>query len=104
MDNKGSKVECRRHRATDHKRVFSKLKVAASHNGTSPGTSSTQKDSILERKFCIEHVIFWWKTPSCAETMRPRPHVNGCYSSISVYFIENWYISADVVVKYDPMF
>ena len=63
-----------------------------------------QKDSILERKFCIEHVIFWWKTQSCAETMRPRPHVNGYNSSLSLYFIENWYNSAVVAVKYDPMF
>ena len=35
---------------------------------------------------------------------RVRPYVNGCYSSISLYFIENWYNSAVVVVKYDPMF
>ena len=26
-----------------------------------------QKDSMLEGKVCIEHVIFWWKTRSCAE-------------------------------------
>ena len=30
-------------------------------------TKYTQKDSILEGKVCIEHVIFWWKMRCCAE-------------------------------------
>ena len=121
-----------------------------------------QRDSILEGKFCVEHIIFWWKTRSCAETRRPRQHVNGCYtgelgydglngtrkigpsyaksvvyiwrildmhrtgtkhivrhmqrsvvqwsviskftgSSISLYFIDNWYNWAVLVVEYDHM-
>ena len=63
----------------------------------------TQKDSILEGKVCIEHVIFWWKTRSCAEKGRPRPHVNGCYSCISLHSIDNLNNWAFVVVRYDPM-
>ena len=34
---------------------------------------------------------------------RPRPHVNGCYSSISLYSIDNLNNWAFVVVRYDPM-
>ena len=48
-------------------------------------------------------MIFWWKTRSGAEKRRPRSHVNGCYSSISLYSIDNWNNWAVVVVKYDPM-
>ena len=38
----------------------------------------------------------------CGER-RPRPHVNGCYSSISLYSIDNLNNWAFVVVRYDPM-
>ena len=34
---------------------------------------------------------------------RPRPHVNGCYSCISLHSIDNLNNWAFVVVRYDPM-
>ena len=38
----------------------------------------------------------------CGER-RPRPHANGCYSSISLHSIDNLNNWAFVVVRYDPM-
>ena len=38
----------------------------------------------------------------CGER-RPRPHVNGCYSCISLHSIDNLNNWAFVVVRYDPM-
>ena len=38
----------------------------------------------------------------CGER-RQRPHVNGCYSSISLYFIDSLNNWAFVVVRYDPV-
>ena len=62
-----------------------------------------QKDSILEGKMCIEQVIFWWKTQSCAEKgARDRMSMAG-YSCISLHSIDNLNNWAFVVVRYDPM-
>ena len=58
-----------------------------------------QKDSILEGKVCIEHVISWWRTRSCAEK-GAHDRMSMAVIVLSHYNLNNW---AFVVVRYDPM-
>ena len=64
-----------------------------------PTLTGIQKDSILEGKVCIEHVISWWRTRSCAEK-GARDRMSMAVIVLSHYNLNNW---AFVVVRYDPM-
>ena len=73
--------------------------IKASCHGQHTGPV-TQKESILEGKVCIEHVIFWWKTRSCAEK-GARDRMLMAVVVLSHYtLLITW---AFVVVRYDPM-